>query len=398
MSDVEQDKHTHNTTEDVEEIPQDRALVEKGPPVALKPNFRAFDQVSIPIEKNGVVKPGVLVVHQARQAGRSWEYQLKDSKGNLFKGGAWIPQKESPPPEYSETVEQAESRTDDARETLSQRLLGLFKSEKLPDEITETEVRSLEGSQPGYPHLATLKCEQSFMLYRGFSWVHARLIMDLQAKIAYLEKELDELDKSEAVDPDTERRLCWVEEDMDGHKRAAASERTRQKIFEELRGLVLEYDELLIKAKKLASFQRPSDRDYYSVRNFHYRFGPLVEDDEEYIKHREDLISLKAGREWAGFDGFVENTVFKLSKIFPKIKNIFCDDDLRRRTDSGRTKVHFLSPGRIEAFVSLIITVVIFVLLIIPVFAMYRLASFRDTKDIFAAIGWVVEAIVRTFM
>ncbi|KAF9629525.1 hypothetical protein BFW01_g10728 [Lasiodiplodia theobromae] len=148
---------------------------------------------------------------------------------------------QSPPPEYSETVEQAESRTDDAKETLSQRLLGLFKSEKLPDEITETEVRSLEGSQPGYPHLATLKCEQSFMLYRGFSWVHARLIMDLQAKIAYLEKELDELDKSEAVDPDTERRLCWVEEDMDGHKRAAASERTRQKIFEELRGLVLEY-------------------------------------------------------------------------------------------------------------------------------------------------------------
>lgn len=32
----EQDKHTHNTTEDVEEIPQDRALVEKGPPVAVR--------------------------------------------------------------------------------------------------------------------------------------------------------------------------------------------------------------------------------------------------------------------------------------------------------------------------------------------------------------------------
>lgn len=99
----------------------------------------------------------------------------------------------------------------------------------------------VEDSQPGYPHLATLKCEQSFMLYRGFSWVHARLIMDLQAKIAYLEKELDELDKSEAADLDTEMRLRWVEEDMDGHKRAAASERTRQKILEELRRLVLDY-------------------------------------------------------------------------------------------------------------------------------------------------------------
>lgn len=28
----EQDKHTHNATEDAEEIPQDRALVDKGPP------------------------------------------------------------------------------------------------------------------------------------------------------------------------------------------------------------------------------------------------------------------------------------------------------------------------------------------------------------------------------
>lgn len=60
----------------------------------MRPNFRALDQVSIPIEKNGVVKPGVLVVHQARQVGRNWEYQLKEPNGSLFKGGAWIPQKE----------------------------------------------------------------------------------------------------------------------------------------------------------------------------------------------------------------------------------------------------------------------------------------------------------------
>ncbi|KAL1639172.1 hypothetical protein SLS58_008140 [Diplodia intermedia] len=211
--------------------------------------------------------------------------------------------------------------------------------------------------------------------------------MDLQAKIAYLEKELDDLDRAEATDFDQELRLRWVEEDVVAHKNAAPGEQTRQKIFEELRKLVLEYDELLIKAKKLAGFQRPSDRDYYSVRNFHHRFAPLNEDDEEYIKHREDIISLKAGREWAGFDGFVENTVFKLSKIFPGIKRPFCDDELRRRTNSKVTKVHFLSPARIEAFVGLLITVVIFILLIIPVFAMYRLASFRDTKDIFAAIG-----------
>lgn len=51
------------------------------------------------------------------------------------------------------------------------------------------------------------------------------------------------------------------------------------------------------------------------------------------------------------------------------------------------SQAHYFSPSRIEKFVSLIISSIIFVLLIIPVVGMYRQASFGETKDIFAAIG-----------
>lgn len=71
-------------------------------------------------------------------------------------------------------------------------------------------------------------------------------------------------------------------------------------------------------------------------------------------------------------------------------QKLFCAPDLLRKTESERSKVHYLSPSRIELFVGVIITNIIFILLAIPVFGMYRLASFEETKDIFAAIGVMI--------
>ena len=67
--------------------------------------------------------------------------------------------------------------------------------------------------------------------------------MDLQAKIAYLEAELDEIDAQECAsnDSNTKMRLRWVEEDVAAHKDAPSGTRTRQMVFDELRKLVLEY-------------------------------------------------------------------------------------------------------------------------------------------------------------
>lgn len=70
------------------------------------------------------------------------------------------------------------------------------------------------------------------------------------------------------------------------------------------------------------------------------------------------------------------------------MQKAFCPPDLKRKTEDE--DIRYLSPSRIEKFVGLIITAIVFVLLVLPVIGMYRLASFGDTKDIFAAIGVMI--------
>jgi hypothetical protein len=71
-------------------------------------------------------------------------------------------------------------------------------------------------------------------------------------------------------------------------------------------------DEVLIKARDLVTFQRPSKRDYGSVRNWIWNLKPVVEKEQAFIKYKEDIITLHSGREWSGFDGFIESLLLKL--------------------------------------------------------------------------------------
>ena len=71
-------------------------------------------------------------------------------------------------------------------------------------------------------------------------------------------------------------------------------------------------DEILLKARELNAFQRPSRRDYRSFRTWFWNVKPLnYEAEEQFIKKKEDLITLRHGREWTGFEGLVESALMK---------------------------------------------------------------------------------------
>jgi len=165
-----------------------------------------------------------------------------------------------------------------------------------------TKVRTLEKCPNGYARLAAYNAsEQNFMLYRGFSNVHARLLLNLQASIQKLETELDDIDRfHDTLPEDFKKRLrSWdldvaacrrekKEAKEDGDEEEA---RTREDILEELRIKVNQYDELLIKARELVSFQRPTERDYRSVRNWFHNIAPLVDEEQDYILWKEDFVT-----------------------------------------------------------------------------------------------------------
>ena len=68
--------------------------------------------------------------------------------------------------------------------------------------------------------------------------------------------------------------------------------------------------ELLLKAQQLKALDRPSNRDYRSVLSFmEYEGGQLYEEDMEFIYEKEDLVTLRPGREYAWLDGMLERTL-----------------------------------------------------------------------------------------
>jgi len=77
-------------------------------------------------------------------------------------------------------------------------------------------------------------------------------------------------------------------------------------------------DEVVLKAKEMATLQRPSNRDWRGVRDWIVDHKPLVDDEREFIMRREDIVTLRVGRECAGFDGAVERALSKLDRILVK--------------------------------------------------------------------------------
>jgi hypothetical protein len=115
-----------------------------------------------------------------------------------------------------------------------------------------------------------------------------------------LEGKLEKLDDQDAID--NEVRLT--------SGRRAGPERST--LLSTIHEKLVQYDEILVKARELNAFQRPSDRDYRSLRRWYYRKNPLVEREGLWVRQREDLLTLRQGREWAGFDGWIESWIKKL--------------------------------------------------------------------------------------
>ncbi|KAK4892340.1 hypothetical protein LTR27_009174 [Elasticomyces elasticus] len=263
---------------------------------------------------------------------------------------------------------------------------------------------SVEGTINGYPRLAAFQCsEDNFGLYRAFDYLHSRTILDLQAELSCLEQELELLDAHDVL-PEPTR-----DDNLDGGLRLkdraydieaclkSGSTRTRVTVLKDIRDRLDEYDKLLVNARAVSSFQRPSNRVYRNVRKYMHNTKPLCDADMRSIRCKEDVITLRQGREYANFDGFVERAlrcvdvhilkpIFKTKK--PPLERFLCTPELHKKTTNKY--IHYYSSSRINRVVGMIITVVIFILLIVPVITMYRLTSFGNQATTLDAVGILI--------
>ena len=194
--------------------------------------------------------------------------------------------------------------------------------------------------------------------------------------------------------------------------------------------------ELLLKAQQLKALERPSNRDYRSVLHFMENDGgQLFKKDMEFIYEKEDLVTLRPGREHAWLDGLLERTLKVLrcrlirvrtpSKPF-KVKVLTSHDssssalrsvksarftnlhltkahrqESRQKTDDE--SIHYYDRNRISTCVTMVITTVVLALLVVPVWLLYRLsiegriATSPDTIGVVLVFTLVFSAALTGF-
>lgn len=182
----------------------------------------------------------------------------------------------------------------------------------------------MEDSPKGFPIVASyLDSDDCFMIYRRFGFLHARLLLNKQDELRELEEELRDADERDKKG-DARAQKCLQSRSKDNSRGLPEGwERSRQELLVIIEKKVMEYgrneqscqisrdtyfgkDALLLQAQQLVSLNRPADRDHTSVINFLQNRNPLFESEQSFIYEKEDLITLRPGRETAFLDAFVE--------------------------------------------------------------------------------------------
>lgn len=164
---------------------------------------------------------------------------------------------------------------------------------------------------------------------------------------------------------------------------------------------------MLTAAQQMMAFGRPGDVDCESIGRYLYNRKALDEEEASWIHHREDLITLKPGREHAWLDGIVEGLLkvchCKLvDKIFrSKVKGNLSSElryltnikETREKTeidpdtimparplkDEDKYEIYY-TPSRIAKLTNGILTVIILVLLVIPIYILYHMIHDIGTR------------------
>ncbi|MCJ1431896.1 hypothetical protein MMC27_001252 [Xylographa pallens] len=228
----------------------------------------------------------------------------------------------------------------------------------------------MEDSPKGFPYVASyLDSDDSFMIYRRFGFLHARLLLNKQDELRALESDLRAVDRQDWNDVNRQRYL--KSRTKDNARELAANATSRKQLLETIEKKALEYGQLLLQAQQLVSLNRPANRDHRSVINMMENHTPLFEAEASFIYEKEDLITLRPGRETAFLDAFVER-MLQMCHCKP-IQRMFCSEETRLKSDDAN--LHYFTRERINAFVTFIITCFILVVLIVPIWALYHITT-----------------------
>ena len=186
----------------------------------------------------------------------------------------------------------------------------------------------MEDYPRGFPKLAHfLDSDDAFMVYRRFGTVFSRLLLYKQDEISRKEETLQAMDRYDSNRNDNHKYLMSRVVDVERGDPPKEWPQSRLELIKDLERLCLEYGdslatdalgsrlkyfagELLLKARDLKALNEPAQRDYQSVSRFMSNYGgQLYHKESQFITLKDDLVTIRPGREYAWLDGFIEGAL-----------------------------------------------------------------------------------------
>ncbi|KAL8692312.1 MAG: hypothetical protein Q9224_003986 [Gallowayella concinna] len=229
----------------------------------------------------------------------------------------------------------------------------------------------VENFPEGFPRVACfLDSDESFMLFKRFGIVFSRLLLNKQDEIRRMEAELQGMDRTdERFDGELYLNSRYEDTQRDSSTIPSYWSQTRPQLLQKLETKILEYSELLLKAHQLKGLEKPSARDYRSVLRFMENDGgQMYEEEMSWVYDKEDLVSLRPGREHAWLDGMFER-LLKVCRC-GLVRYFFCTPETNARTENPA--IHYYDRRRISKCVTFLITMLILILLMTPIWLLYR--------------------------
>jgi len=290
------------------------------------------------------------------------------------------------------------------------RLKRMIRIESQADKV-EKRIRkvfsfSVDDFPPGYPLLSAFQSSKpAFSIYRSFDYLHSRVILELQDQLRELEDRLRDLDLAHYASPSG--RQNWrvssrirdlaaamfesdsgynlqpdesSDREQDGSPGRFYPRSERADILDQIQIRLVKYDEILAKARELVEFQRPSKDEWLSFRRWYNNKKPLrAEDEDRFIRMRDDLITLRPRNDAGKIDDWIERVVGKMPE--GKVTTYFYDHGMLNDKHLLYFKV-----ARVEALAVLIVAFVIILLLAVPMFIMYRVTEMRTRSSTYLNI------------
>ncbi|KAL1585295.1 hypothetical protein WHR41_05920 [Cladosporium halotolerans] len=201
-----------------------------------------------------------------------------------------------------------------------------------------------------------------FSLYRRFAYLQSRLLLEKQDVLRVLECKLDEYDRQNISNSVT--RTLLPDELA-----------TRGELLEQIEKAFNSYATVLTSAQHLEASNRPSASEYNAVRMYLRNNKPLVDEEMDYLQYKEDLITLRPGRDHAWLDRRIERSIHILQRPFPFINRIFCSPETHLKYRSSHSQERYYTPSRIDFCASLLLTSLVGALLAIPIWLLFSTVS-----------------------